>query len=88
MPTPPPKVLAEYKGYTITVPTSGGKAGKGYAKTSNVQVRDRQFCIPKMFQFNVGDAESIRAAARKAREWVDANPIDEHTRKVLKGFTP
>ena len=32
--------IADYQGYEIHVPTSGGKAGKGHQKTSSIQVHE------------------------------------------------
>lgn len=62
--------ISDYKGYEIHLPTSGGKAGKGCAVTSNVQLRQGN-CIVKQFQFVVANPESQKLAAQKARAWAD-----------------
>lgn len=66
--------ITTYKGHTIRLarPT-GGKAGKGNNLTSTLQVfREGGHQILKAIRFNVADAESRKAAARKARAFVDS----------------
>lgn len=41
-------------GYELHQPTSGGKAGKGNAKTSTIQVR-RHSLVIKQFRYKVGN---------------------------------
>jgi hypothetical protein len=52
-------------GFELFMPTSGGKAGKGRAKTSSLQVR-RGGVIVKQFRFTCDDEASRRAAVAKA----------------------
>ena len=62
--------IADYKGYEIHLPTSGGKAGKGCAHTSTIQVR-KDNIIQKQVRFIVADSEGRRAAIHKARVFCD-----------------
>lgn len=60
-------------GYFIHIPTSGGKAGKGCAKTSNYQVRwrgDGVESIVKQFRFNTNDPKSRAVASARAKDYV------------------
>lgn len=59
-----------YKGYVILTPTSGGKAGTGRNKTSNVQVRKNNVIV-KQFRFTVLNAATSVKALSKARKFVD-----------------
>jgi hypothetical protein len=65
--------LAELYGYELHLPMSGGKAGKGYQKTSSIQVR-RNNVIVKQFRFKV-DGLSTQAAFKKAKDFI----INEET---------
>lgn len=49
---------------------TGGKAGKGFNKTSTIQVMDDMNCMVKQFRYNVGDAESENKALNKAKEYI------------------
>ena len=53
----------------VRIPTSGGKAGKGNAKTSTVQVVDGNFLV-KQFRFVVADPESKQRAMQKAWQYI------------------
>ena len=72
----------EYKGYQIYTPTSGGKAGKGYNKTSTLQVRkpvNSTHCevVFKMkFKVTASRADYVKAIG-KCREFID-NELDKH----------
>lgn len=64
-----------YKGHTLYIPSSGGKAGKGYNKTSHVQIR-RGGMILKQFRFDVYNLPRRKQtlkddAIQKAKMWVD-----------------
>lgn len=62
--------IADYKGYEVHVPTSGGKAGTGCNQTSTVQVR--LGCnIVKQFRFTVDSPDSRKTALRKARDFIN-----------------
>ena len=57
--------------YTIKLPIqSGGKAGKGYNKTSTIQVIYEGMLAVKQIRYKVGDHESKMAAIKKALEYV------------------
>jgi len=57
-------------GYTIKLANrSGGKAGKGYNKTSTIQVMDDNNCIVKAFRYDVDSAESYFTALDKAKHY-------------------
>lgn len=65
--------MIPYKGYEIHIPTSGGKAGKGFNKTSSLQVR-KNSCIVKTFRFQTACTSCSTGAAdavRRAKAWVD-----------------
>lgn len=68
--------IARYKNYTLHIPESGGKAGKGMNKTGTVQVRHGAFIVAQ-YRFNVGDAESKRAGIQKARKWCDTPAMEQ-----------
>lgn len=58
-------------GYSIHLPTTGGKAGKGHNKTSTLQLRRDNgdtFIIVGQARFEVADPESRRKALSKLRE--------------------
>lgn len=56
--------------YKLRCPLSGGKAGKGRAKTSNVQVfNTNSGMIEKQCLFTVGDPLSKAAAIEKAKAY-------------------
>lgn len=66
--------IGEYRGYTLYVPTSGGKAGKGNNKTGSLQIRNGNFIV-KQIRFKVGaDVAELAAKARKI--------IDERRREI------
>lgn len=58
--------LGELNGCEFHIPTSGGKAGKGFQVSSTIQVR-RGNQILKQFRFIVADPASRTAAATKAK---------------------
>lgn len=62
-------LIAELNGYEIHLPTSGGKAGKGYAETGTIQVR-RSGCIVKQFRFTMDDKAGRVGALKKAKSYV------------------
>jgi hypothetical protein len=70
--------IGEHESFEIFVPTSGGKAGKGLANTSNVQVR-RNGVIVKQFRFKCDDEESRKAALRKAGAFIRSNGLGRAT---------
>jgi len=47
---------------------TGGKAGKGYNKTSTIQVV-KDDCIVKQFRYTVDDAASFAQVSRKAIDY-------------------
>ena len=73
-----------YKDYKIldSLP-SGGKAGKGYNKTTSVQAcewvsidrhtGEKLYSVRRYFRFPVGDAIKRRNAIAKAKAWIDKN---------------
>ncbi len=65
--------LLDYKGYTIWLPISGGKAGKGCAKTGSLQARYGNV-IYKQVSFVIDVEGSRKKAYKKLKEWIDANP--------------
>lgn len=65
--------------YHLRVPLSGGKAGKGHAKTSNVQVFDSmERMIVKRFSFKVNDFVSKKKAVDEASFFVAKRLLDEN----------
>ncbi len=61
----------EYKGYIIQDPrSSGGKAGRGKNRTSNVQVK-KDGLVKKQFKYDLGKQEWKDAAIECAKEWID-----------------
>lgn len=61
--------------YTICLPESGGKAGKGNNKTSTVQVRKREYMresLLKGFRYTCNNLDSYSKAKAKAKEFVYA----------------
>ena len=56
--------------YSIHIPISGGKAGKGLNKTGSVQVRKDGFIL-KQFRYRVGDFDARYAARRSAAEFIN-----------------
>ncbi len=62
----------EYKGHELHRPTSGGKAGKGFNKTSTVQVR-KDGCIVKQFRYELRIFMDRQRAEEKAKAWIDTN---------------
>lgn len=72
--------IADYKGYEIHFPTSGGKAGKGHQKTSTIQVMEpNRFSGGHMlkiaFRFTMADANSRQSAIKRAKEFCDLNSL-------------
>ena len=77
--------IQDYKGYELHIPTSGGKVGKGYNLTSNIQVRKRQgmrMRIEKQFRFIVKDSFSKARAISRAKKWIDNQIIGNHERGI------
>lgn len=64
--------IAELNGYEAHLPTSGGKAGKGCAKTGTIQVR-RENMIVKQFRFVWADEPSRLKAIRSAKAYMTPN---------------
>lgn len=71
--------LTDYKGFEVHLPTSGGKAGTGFNKTSTIQVRKNSMIV-KQFRFYMADNESQRNALRNARAHIDQESANELTR--------
>ncbi len=69
--------LTDYKGYSIHVPTSGGKAGKGRNRTSTIQIckTDGGRVIVKQIRFVLYEPDSRINAMQKAKDFILANPI-------------
>jgi len=61
----------KYKGY-IVKPASptGGKAGRGYNKTSTIQIIENM-CVIKAFRFKMNDFNSRAQAVQKAKSFID-----------------
>lgn len=70
--------IGEHEGFEIFGPTSGGKAGKGLARTSSMQVR-RDGAIVKQFRFKCDDEDSRKAALRKAGAFMRSNGLGRAT---------
>lgn len=62
-----------YKGFEIrSAKKTGGKAGKGYNKTTTWQVIDKgENRILKMFRWDVNSYESAKKAFEKAKLFID-----------------
>jgi len=61
-----------YRGYVIkTANPTGGKAGKGFNKTSTVQVLNQDNMLIKHFRYQVGDPASYLTAVFMALTYVD-----------------
>lgn len=65
----PPLYLGEYRGFSLHLTVSGGKAGKGCNSTASVRVTGETVC--KYFRFPVNDGEKRRGALRKAKEFIN-----------------
>ncbi len=68
--------LQTYKGYTLRLPTSGGKAGKGCNKTSTVQVLQplgSGSLLVKQVRFKVTDGHT--KAVDTAKQWIDQQGV-------------
>lgn len=63
--------IADYLGFEIHVPTSGGKAGTGRNRTSTIQLR-RANCIQKQFSFVMDDPDSRSRAIAKAKHFAES----------------
>lgn len=62
--------IEDIEHYRLRIPLSGGKAGKGHAKTSNVQVLNtKKGTLEKLFSFKTGDYLLKLKALNKAREY-------------------
>ena len=61
-------IIERIGGYTVRIPLSGGKAGRGHAKTSNVQVVGWSPPYMKLFLFKTNNNESKADAIKKAIE--------------------
>lgn len=70
------KVADLAHGYTLHLPTSGGKAGKGHNVTSTLQIR-RAGVIEKQIRFVVADRESRKRAYAKVREFVNRQSLPQ-----------
>lgn len=70
--------IADYEGYEIYLPTSGGKAGKGKAKTCSLQVRKNNLIV-KQFRFNLADKQDRSAAIGEAKKFIANNKMTERT---------
>jgi hypothetical protein len=78
--------LADFQGYEIHLPTSGGKAGTGHNLTSTIQVRKENMVV-KQIRFIVSDSESRKAAIAKAKAFCMSNASDKPRENNLKGST-
>lgn len=63
-------ILAKINEFTIHVPDSGGKAGKGCNVTSSLQVRHGS-CIVKQFRFKLFEPKSRLKAIAKAKAFCE-----------------
>jgi len=57
--------IGQINGWSIHIPTSGGKAGKGLNRTGTIQLRG--YDTMKQFRFVVADPESRKKAMAKAK---------------------
>ena len=64
--------IATINGFEIHLPTSGGKAGKGHAKTSTIQIR-KDNVIVKQFRFVIADLDSKNKAIGAAKKYIGKN---------------
>lgn len=61
------KRVTEIGDFILRIPLSGGKAGRGFAKTSNVQVIDsKNSIIKRRFKFIANNFASERDAVKSA----------------------
>lgn len=69
-----------YKGKIIkTANPTGGKAGKGFNKTSTIQVLEPSgdmLTLVKQIRYKVGDSASLETAIKKARDFIDGKKTD------------
>lgn len=71
----PAQLPADWK---LRKPLSGGKAGRGHARTSNVQAVNFKQHKLKNFRFFVGNHDSYTTAVRKAIIYLESlNQYDE-----------
>jgi hypothetical protein len=73
--TPPARKILIRGEYSIEQPTSGGKAGKGCAVTSSIQVIQRHGFGSRLvanFRFVIADGKSRDRALLKARDFIDS----------------
>lgn len=71
------KVASYQGGVEIHIPTSGGKAGKGYNKTSTIQVWQGSQIV-KQIRFTVLDEASRKRAYEKAKACVRQLVTNSH----------
>jgi hypothetical protein len=67
--------IADYKGHTIWLPTSGGKAGKGHAQTTALQARRNGFIVARA-RFTVSDENGMVKPIRKLRATIDRQEFE------------
>jgi hypothetical protein len=70
--------IADYSGYEIHLPTSGGKAGKGCQVTSALQIvrpAGNARVIVKQVRFILDNYESRRTAMQKVKDWCRENSL-------------
>jgi hypothetical protein len=65
--------IAEANGLEVHLPTTGGKAGRGNARTGSIQVRDSNMIV-KQFRFLWADAASRAKAIDGARAFMRTIP--------------
>lgn len=73
--SPPAMLVERFMDCEIYRPTSGGKAGTGFNKTSALQVRKNGFIV-KYVRFNVAESDGCVKALAKAREYIRTRKID------------
>lgn len=66
------QAVVKEPGFGIRLPTSGGKAGRGLAKTSTVQVMCGNMLV-RQFRFTVASEKSKQAAMAKAYAFIESN---------------
>ncbi len=71
-------LIATINGYSVHLPESGGKAGRGHNLTSSLQVfRDGTAgsrSIAKQFRFTLHDQNSRTKAIRACKAWINSQP--------------
>lgn len=78
----------DYKGYTIRLARqTGGKAGKGYNKTSTVQIVEKFGFdgllerVVKMVRYEVGKPGELEKAIDKAKQKIDQMTEQAHEKE-------